>query len=245
VPDDAALVRGAARFIASVEAGLRARPEGRGILEAILAILLQRPGEHGVQRRGDGRSERAGDRRGFTHMLVRDGHRAVTDEGRSSGQQLEQEATGRIQVAAGIDRLTASLFGREVLGCAQDRLGLRHRSLRIGHGPGDPEIHDLDPAVRRDHHVGGFDVPVDDAGLVAVPERAEDAGHIGDAVLRGQVAGLHVVAEGSALDVFHDDEGNAHLVLWPVRDLLLAGVVDRDDVRVVESGNGLRLAAEP
>ena len=103
--------------------------------------------------------------------------------------------------------------------------------------PGDAEVGDLHLALRRDEHVAGLDVAVHDA--VRVGERrapsAMSARDLGAAATARAARRLDHVAERLAVDVLHDDEGGV---------VLLAPVVDRDDVRVVQAGGGLRLAPE-
>ena len=136
--------------------------------------------------------------------------------------------------------------GREVLRGADHGLGLGHGGGDVGEGPGDAEVHHLDVAVRGQHHVGRLDVTVHDPGPVAVLQRGQHA--------CGQVDGLGGVermtveqqlAQGPSLDVLHDDVGQGHQAAARVDDVLLTGVVDGDDGRVVQCCSGLGLAAEP
>ena len=56
---------------------------------------------------------------------------------------------------------------------------------------------------------------------------------------------MQQLAQRAALDVLHDDVRQVDDAAGRLDDLLLAGVVDRDDRRVVQRGRGLRLAPEP
>ena len=108
-------------------------------------------------------------------MLVGDRHRGVGLERRAAGEQLEEQAAGGVQVGPGVDVVTLGLLWGEVLGGADDGLGLGHRRVGVGHRAGDAEVHHLDLALGTDHDVGGFDVAVHDAHAVAVGEGVEDA----------------------------------------------------------------------
>ena len=108
--------------------------------------------------------------------------------------------------------------------------------LLVGHLARQPEVHDPDLAVPADHDVVGLEVPVDQPlfmrGGEAAPRGAEDPQHLLPAPgLRRQPVG-----DGVPLDELHGDE-----------DLVAERphVVDDDDVRVREPGDGLRLAQRP
>ncbi len=174
-------------------------------------------------------------------MLIRDRDRGVAGEGRPSGQQLIQQAPGRVQVAAGIDPLAPCLLGGQVLRGADDLGRLRHRGLRVADGPGDAEVHHLDVPGPGQHHVAGLDVPVHDAVAVAVVKRPQHAVEDLHRPFRQQPAVFpQQVAQGAAVDVLHHDVGDRGGAYH-----VLAGVVDSDDRRVVQRRRGLGLAAEP
>jgi hypothetical protein len=105
---------------------------------------------------------------------------------------------------------------------------------------GDAEVHHLHGAVVRDDDVRGLDVTVDDAVLMRVGERLQDAGDDDQGLLGpGRLGVDEEVADGAALDDLHHDVRHrlaAHEVL--------AGVVHGDDRVVVEPGHRLGLACE-
>ena len=177
------------------------------------------------------------------HVLRGDRHGGFPHERCAPGQHLEEHARGGVQVRAGIHRGAAGLFGGEVLGRAEHRLGLRERGLRVLHGARDPEVHDLDAAVRGDLHVGGFDVPVHDARAVAEGQGVHDPEHVLDGLFRGDPRPVHEFPERAPGDVFHDDVGAQDTVRALGADL--TGVVDGHDRVVVEGGHGVGLALEP
>ncbi len=126
------------------------------------------------------------------------------------------------------------LLGREVRGGAHHRAGARERVARLR--TGDAEVGDLHLTLWRDQHVAGLHVAVHDAVRVRERQRVGDLGRDAHRVRRGETfVRLQDLAQRLAGDVLHHDEGGV---------VLLAPVVDRDDVRVVESGRGLRLASE-
>ena len=173
-------------------------------------------------------------------MLVGHRDRGVAGERGLAGEQLEQHATGRIDVASGIHGLTAGLLGREILGGADHRRGLGDRGLAVGHRARDAEVHHLDRTIAGDHHVGGLDIPVHDPVPVAEVQRRADVGHDLHRALAGQRAlGLHDVPEGPPVHELHDDVRQRAVV-----GAGLAGVVHGDDGRMVERGGVLCLAAE-
>ena len=137
---------------------------------------------------------------------------------------------------ARVDALALRLLGRQVRRRAEHRRGLR-RGLERLHAR-DAEVHDLHLALARDHHVRGLDVAVDDA--LRVRDRRGPARSAAPARPTASSVGRRPLArnvgERPALDELHDDV---------LRVAVGAGVVDADDVRVVEPCRGLRLAAEP
>ncbi len=92
------------------------------------------------------------------------------------------------------------------------------------------------PALRVDHHVRRLDVAVDDARRVRELERLAQLAHDAHALLQVEaLVRIEEVLELLALDELHDEVGNF---------VLLAEVVDLDDVRMVEARHGLRFAHE-
>lgn len=98
---------------------------------------------------------------------------------------------------------------------------------------GNAEISDLDHVVIRDHDVLRLNVPVDDAMGVRVLQCLAD--------LRGVVQRLdgaeytmlrHALLERLAFDKLHDD-----ILRLPA----VADIVDRDDIRLREHGDSVRL----
>ncbi len=109
---------------------------------------------------------------------------------------------------------------------------LQRRSLQQ---LGEPEVGEDRGVVFLEEHVRRLDVPVNDPEPMRVVEAGRDAAEIFQR--RGRVEGTvaQLVGEASAGDELDDHVGNA---------VVLAEVVDVDDVRVAHLGDRLRLVAE-
>ena len=70
----------------------------------------------------------------------------------------------RVQVAVLAGPFSLGLFGRHVLGGADDSAG--HGQAIAGEDLGDAEIGQLDDSLGSDQQVGGLQVAVNDAGVV-------------------------------------------------------------------------------
>ena len=92
---------------------------------------------------------------------------------------------------------------------------------------GQAEVEQLRRSLRRDHHIGGFQIAMQDAARVRFFERRGDLNRQTDRVVRGQRA-----LERLALDVLE------HQVVRP-------DVVDLADVRMIERGDRARFLLEP
>ena len=216
------------------------RPHLGGGLVAVGRVLAQRLEHDRIELRGDLRVELRRGPRVLPHVLVGHRDRGVAGERRLAGEQLEQHATGGVDVAAGVDGLTARLLGRQVLRRPDHRGGLGH-VLALTQRAGDAEVHDLHRTGPVDHDVGRLHVAVDDAVLVAEVERGAHVGHhLDDPLLAHRARGLDDLAQRLPVDVLHDDVGQRAEVAGD-----LAGVIDRDDRGMVERRGVLRLAAEP
>jgi hypothetical protein len=125
--------------------------------------------------------------------------------------------------------MPAPVLGRHVRrGPGEARGVLVHRA-------GEPEIGHPDPPVLADEHVLRLEVAVDDARPVRGGQPLASGAVEGQRVLQPGKAGPLRAAQGLALHVLHGEE-----------DLAVEGanVVDGDDVRVGQPGDGLRLGEE-
>jgi hypothetical protein len=163
-----------------------------------------------------------------------DGLVASPLEGVLSGEHLVEHDPQRPDVGPMVEPLSPGLLGRHVGHRAECRpaLGQRDAPRELG----QPEVHDLGPAVLGDHDVGALDVPVDDAARVGLAQSRGDLG--GDVQGFGGLerAPSDPVPQGLALDVLHGDEGA--LVAFP-------GLVDDADIGMGERRRGLGLPQEP
>jgi hypothetical protein len=105
-----------------------------------------------------------------------------------------------------------------------------------GDGPGDAEVGEPRIPVGVDDDVGRLDVPVHDPRVVRRLERHGDLGEDAARLLRGDGAPVgDERGQRAALDELHDEVGGV---------ALLAEVVDRHDVGVLQAGAVDRLGAE-
>ena len=98
--------------------------------------------------------------------------------------------------------------------------------------PGQAEVDDFQPAGAGDHHVGRFQVAVDDAAIVGVGERVRCLDAVPKRFVHRQ---RRAFRHRWAVDVLHRDER-----ALAVRSDLVA----RTDVRMIECGRRLRLLDE-
>ena len=159
-------------------------------------------------------------------------------EGRLAGQALVEDAAERVHVRALVQGVARDRLGGDVLERSDDLSGrgdTRQRSRALGQAEVG-EIAVLLPCRLRDEDVRGLDVAVYEPLLVRRVERFGDLGEDVDRSPGLERARLgNELGEVTALDVAHGEEEN------PV---VLAGLEDGDDVRMVEGGGDLRLAQE-
>ena len=199
----------------------------RRLLVTRFAVRLQAPRDDRLQRRRllEAQLDGCDGARAFRHFIE---HQAECPD-----------------VGAVIDRFTASLLRRHVCRGAQDHappgraagqrrriVVVRSRALHLG----QTEVQDLRVAATADEDVRRLDVAVDDAGVVRGVERIGDFDAERQHRVQRQAAALgDSLLQRDAFQVLHDDEGAA---------VLLADVVNRADVGVVQRRRGSGLAAE-
>ena len=129
-----------------------------------------------------------------------------------------------------VDLLSSKLLGRGVA----EALG-RNAVPPIGEVLGDAEVGQIRVPVVVEEHVGRLHVAVDRVGAVRRGERAGELIHDPRRVLRVRLPAYEDVLEAAAAHPSHHE----------VRATAVAPVVvERNDVRVLQPGNGLRLLLE-
>jgi hypothetical protein len=207
-------------------------PHLAGVGVAVGRVLGERPLHDRHDRRGHLLCP-APDRLGLVlEDLEQHAVRGVGLERAVLGEQLVEDGAQREDVRAGVRLLAPDLLGRHVVGRPHHRPGLRQ--LRLAEA-GEAEVQDLHAAAGLDVHVARLEVPVHDSPGVREGEPLAQLLH--DRELLAEVGGARAdqVAQVPALEQLHRHVGE------PV---LLAEVVDGDDVRVVEPRRRLRLVPE-
>ncbi len=204
-----------------------------GALVPLVRILGERAHHDHIELVRDVGPQRRGRLRRGGEVLHRDLDRRLAVERRLAGQQLVEDDAERVEVGARVDLASLGLLGREVLRRADDRARLGHLARA---GARDPEVRHLHAALAVDEDVVRLDVAVHDAVPVCEAQRREDLARVLDRdVDRRGAAADDQLLQRAAVEELHRDV---------VGVLRLAAVVDRDDVRVVERGGVLGLAAE-
>ena len=168
------------------------------------------------------------------HRLWRAGKR------RTSRDHLVGEHAEGVDVGAVIEvRVAGGLLGRHVPRCAHRRAELRQRLRGADAGCvqrlRDAEVGDLGRAAGQEDIVG-LDVAVHDAARVRVSECASDVAEDARELRhRHGRAGGEPCAQRLAVDVRHGEEGQA---------VEVAGIEQRDDVRMLQRGRHPDLAFE-
>ena len=208
----------------------------RGLV-APVQVLVHRTGDDGVHFVWKTGNDRRRARRSRVEVGVDLRDLAVGLERDAARQGVEEDAAERVDVRGRVAALSLDLLGRDVVDRA-DELAALGDVATAGDPLDEAEVREVDVlvAAARDQHVGGLDVPVDEAALVGGVECVRDLGDDARRPLRLEAAaapdqGLEV----RPLDPAHRDEERA---------LGLPRLVDGDDVRMVDRGREQRLPLE-
>ena len=154
-------------------------------------------------------------------------------ERRHAGQAFVEHAGERVAVGPRVDRLATDLLWREVVERADHLPGVGGVAAELlGHA----EVRQVDVPVRVDEHVARLDVAVDEAAPMGRIQRLRDPAEDRERVLGSE----HAFAPKDRLEVAPFDVAHGQVQL----PALLARLVDRHDVRVVERRGQPRLLEE-
>ena len=145
-----------------------------------------------------------------------------------------QEAGERVLVRPPVHVLPLDLLRRDIGGRTQREAGLESGRL-VGEAAGESEVGKVDVTVGRDEDVRGLDVAVDEPERMRRVQGGCDLTRDRDGCFLRQRSLREQLLELGAVDVAHGDVQLAGD---------LAGVVDRDDVRVVDRCGQAGLAEE-
>ena len=160
-----------------------------------------------------------------------------------AGQRLVDDRAEREQIGAGRRRLAEDLLGRDVAERAHQHalLGGEPRRGRIAGTRrldvvGQPEIEDLDAAFAGDEQVFRLEIAVDDAAFVGGGKAADHLARVVENLPGAERAGCAKPRpQRLALEQLGHDIRDAGVV---------AEIVKRENVRVIEGGDGTRLPFE-
>ncbi len=164
----------------------------------------------------------------------------VAPKRRLPDEALVEHAAERVDVRPPVDLLTGDLLGCDVVDGAHQVAVVADSGL-LGDPLREAEVRQVDvvgavgAGARVEQHVGGLHVAMHEAARVGRIEGARHLREDADRVRRVQTAALEALLQVTPLDVAHGDEEDV---------LGRPGLVDRDDVRMVDRRGQLRLAQE-
>jgi hypothetical protein len=155
------------------------------------------------------------------------------DERLAAGDQLVEHDTRAEEIRAVVARLALALLGRHVRGRAHDQAG-HGKARRVD--ARDAEVRDLERAAVRQDQVRRLDVAMHDPAIVRVLQRLQELRHDRDDLRQLELRlAVEVFPQARAVDVFHGDVSHVGV---------LAVLVDRDDVGMVQPPRRARLVAK-
>ena len=168
-------------------------------------------------------------------MLPDEGKRVVSRERQPPRGPFVQHYAQGIQVSAPVDLPSQCLLGRDV----RDRTQYSALSRQPrGHCARQTEVDQLGRTITEDQHVLWLEVTVDNALGVGMLQRGTHLAGDGQDLVQ---ASRGTIVKRIAHHQLHHDEGHrAH----GTGQLGLSGIVDRDNVGVVELGNSLGFAKQ-
>ncbi len=173
-------------------------------------------------------------------MREHDRELRVTPERRLPDETLVEHAAERVHVRASVDLLTGDLLGCDVVDGAHEVAVVADAGF-LGDPPREAEVRQVDvvgavgAGAHVEQHVGGLHVAMHETARVGGIEGARHLCEEAYRVRRVQTAALEALSQVTPLDVAHGDEEEV---------LGRAGLVDRDDVGMVDRRGQLRFAQE-
>ncbi len=223
------------------EIGRGSRRERARARESVIRSLRHRLRYHVVDGLRQVGAVRRESRRRFHQVREHEGGVVLGVERRMSGEALEEHAAERVHVGPRVRDLTTELLGRRVVERPHELAGTG--DARIARGPfGESEVGEVGVRSRfrasltRDEHVRGLDVAVHEPLLVCGVEGRGDLAD--DPRCLSRLEPPLLAQQGAKIGALHVSHRDVQTTSG------LAGLVDRDHVRVIDRGGELRLADE-
>ncbi|MFZ0800618.1 MAG: hypothetical protein WAN70_00500 [Terriglobales bacterium] len=144
------------------------------------------------------------------------------------GQQLVKQDSERIDIRALGDRCSAQLFGARVFGRHWTPIGSGSRRVwgpsRVEHF-GNAKIQEPDHALLGNQNIAGLQITMDDEVLMGILHCQADCTEQLQAFGHRQSASIAKFVDANALDVLHDQIGQAFFSAPTVKESHDAGVV--------------------
>ena len=218
-----------------------------GVLPPLVRILGERGEDDALDGRRRPRLQRGHRRRVLGEDRGDQAGLAALGKGALPGDHLVDDQAERVDVGARVDHAALELLGRHVgdgadqgaLGAERGagRLIVERRARRAGVALaqlGEAEVEQLDAPFGQ-HHVAWLEVAVGDAFAVRAGERLGERGGVLQCLVERQRSARQPRGERLAVEILHDQVLDA---------VLLADVVERADVGMVEPRDGAGLALE-
>ena len=201
----------------------------------VARVLRHSPADHRVHRAGQLRSALGRGRRLLFEVCPGDRKPGIARERRLAGQALVEQAAERVHVRPSVDVAALDLLGRQVRR-RSERGSLRLRRCPLRQPARQPEVGEVDVLVVVEQHVRRLHVPVHEPLRVRGVERLRD---LRDDRQRPRRVERSLMPEERAQIRALDPP---HRQVQPT--FRLPGVMDGDDVRVLERHRELGLAGE-